>query len=93
MYSLYYPFYAIEEADEQQIKKAKIGHLGLLAQTCLKYSYEFDLVIQAADTYSSSFTLKSDPSKKKVSHAQKVISHFSYLINYITKGSIDSTIE
>lgn len=44
----------------QAVKKAKIGHLGLLAQTCLKYSYEFNLIIASADSYTSVFCQKPD---------------------------------
>ena len=60
--SLIYPIYESNDSYGQAVKKAKIGHLGLLAQTCLRYSYEFNLIIKSADTYSSIYarTLNSD---------------------------------
>ncbi len=72
--SMYYStLYDSEELDLQfAVKKSKIGHLGLLAETCLKYSYEFNLIIHSADSYSSSlFTLKKDSPSKKWSKSHK----------------------
>lgn len=43
-------------------RRPKIGHLGLLAQTCLKYSIEFDQIIKSAAVSPQSIVLPPLPS-------------------------------
>ena len=59
---------------EQTVKNAKIGHLGMLAQTCLKYSYEFGLIMESGgDIRSSIFSQPLNrTNKKKLAGHKKV---------------------
>ncbi len=59
---------ALDEGVIQTAKKDKIGHLGLLAESCLKYSIEFNLLIESGhNSYSSAFSdnLKKAQYKKR----------------------------
>lgn len=58
---------------EQAVKKAKIGHLGMLAQTCLKYSYEFSLIIESGDDIKSSIFSQPINRKNVCSSKKKLI--------------------
>ena len=79
-----YSYYDPNDNNGHAIKKSKIGHLGLLAETCLKYSIEFNIIIESANSYSSAFSYKSKKydtdSEKREDQLKKVrkiiISHF-----------------